>query len=201
MAFVTVCVNESLMGCKGRRGQCLQLPAAATYSAYVCCFTQETGIAVNAVYAKTGMLERLRSEGRNSPADLVFTVDIGRLTDPISAGLTQPVESAALNANIPANFRDPDGHWFGLTARARLIVTSRKQVAAGEMTRYEQLAEPKGEGASVHAVCQAPLHGGVDGQHNRGPRVGQRQALVARRREKPGAKTPRQRPHPGQSHL
>ena len=51
-------------------------------------FTQETGIAVNAVYAKTGMLERLRSEGRNSPADLVFTVDIGRLTDTVSAGLT-----------------------------------------------------------------------------------------------------------------
>ena len=109
-------------------------------------FTQETGIAVNAVYAKTGMLERLRSEGRNSLADLVFTVDIGRLTDTVSAGLTRPVESVALNVNIPANFRDPDGHWFGLTARARLIVTSRKRVAAGEMTRYEQLAEPKWKG-------------------------------------------------------
>ena len=109
-------------------------------------FTQETGIAVNAVYAKTGMLERLRSEGRNSPADLVFTVDIGRLADTVSAGLTQSVESAVLKVNIPANFRDPDGHWFGLTARARLIVTSRKRVAAGEITRYEQLVEPKWRG-------------------------------------------------------
>ena len=109
-------------------------------------FTQETGIAVNAVYAKTGMLERLRSEGRNSPADLVFTVDIGRLTDTVNAGLTQAVQSSVLTKNIPESFRDPDGHWFGLTSRARIIATSIDRVKPGEISTYEELADPKWKG-------------------------------------------------------
>ena len=109
-------------------------------------FTQETGIAVNAVYAKKGMLERLRSEGLNSPADLVFTVDIGRLTDTVNAGLTQAVNSAVLSQNIPESFRDPDGHWFGLTSRARIIATSIDRVKPGEISTYEELADPKWEG-------------------------------------------------------
>jgi iron(III) transport system substrate-binding protein len=109
-------------------------------------FTQETGVVVNAVYAKTGMLERLRSEGRNSPADLVFTVDIGRLTDTVNAGLTQAVQSSILNKNIPENFRDPDGHWFGLTSRARIIATSMDRVNPGEISTYEELADPKWKG-------------------------------------------------------
>ena len=109
-------------------------------------FTQETGVAVNAVYAKTGMLERLRSEGRNSPADLVFTVDIGRLTDTVNAGLTQAVQSSALTKNIPESFRDPDGHWFGLTSRARIIATSIDRVKAGEISTYEELTDPKWKG-------------------------------------------------------
>jgi iron(III) transport system substrate-binding protein len=109
-------------------------------------FTQQTGIAVNAVYAKTGMLERLRSEGRNTPADLVFTVDIGRLTDAVNAGLTQAVESSALSKNIPESFRDPDGHWFGLTSRARIIATSIARVNPGEIATYEELADPKWKG-------------------------------------------------------
>ena len=109
-------------------------------------FTQETGVAVNAVYAKTGMLERLRSEGRNSPADLVFTVDIGRLTDTVNAGLTQAVQSSALTKNIPESFRDPDGHWFGLTSRARIIATSIDRVKPGEISTYEELADPKWKG-------------------------------------------------------
>ena len=109
-------------------------------------FTQETGVAVNAVYAKTGMLERLRSEGRNSPADLVFTVDIGRLTDTVNAGLTQAVQSSALTKNIPESFRDPDGHWFGLTSRARIIATSIDRVEPGEISTYEELADPKWKG-------------------------------------------------------
>jgi len=109
-------------------------------------FTQETGIAVNAVYAKTGMLERLRSEGRNSPADLVFTVDIGRLTDTVKVGLTQAVQSSVLTKNIPESFRDPDGHWFGLTSRARIIATSIDRVNPGEISTYEELAHPTWKG-------------------------------------------------------
>lgn len=109
-------------------------------------FTKDTGISVNAVYAKKGMLERLQAEGANSPADLVFTVDIGRLSDTVSAGLTQAVESSALSQNIPAEYRDPDGHWFGLTSRARIIVTSKERVQAGEILTYEELVDPKWKG-------------------------------------------------------
>ena len=109
-------------------------------------FTRETGIAVNVVYAKKGLLERLSHEGANSPADLIFTVDIGRLTDAVNAGVTQAVESAALETNIPPQYRDPDGQWFGLTARARILVASKDRVKAGEISTYEDLADPKWKG-------------------------------------------------------
>ncbi|MGI9311633.1 MAG: extracellular solute-binding protein [bacterium] len=109
-------------------------------------FTADTGIRVNAVFAKDGMLERLRNEGANSPADLVFTVDIGRLSDLKNAGLTQPVESSAIARSIPATVRDPEHHWFGLTARARVLVTAAERVERGAIARYEDLAEPRWRG-------------------------------------------------------
>ena len=107
-------------------------------------FTQNTGIGVNAVFAKKGMLERLRNEGRNSPADLIFTVDIGRISDFKEAGLIQPVNSDILLDNIPKNFRDPENYWFGLTSRARVIVVSKDRIKAGEeILSYEDLANPR----------------------------------------------------------
>lgn len=109
-------------------------------------FTQQTGIKVNSVFAKKGLLERLKSEGRNSPADLVFTTDIGRLTDIQRAGLTQSVDSPTLRAAVPANYREPQGHWFGLTARARIIVVSKDRVTAGEIEDYEDLTDPLWQG-------------------------------------------------------
>jgi len=109
-------------------------------------FTAETGTQVNVVYAKTGMLERLKAEGRNSPADAVLTADIGRLADLVDAELVRPVHSKILNANIPANLRHPDGYWFGLTTRARVIFASKERVKPGEITTYEQLADPKWRG-------------------------------------------------------
>ena len=109
-------------------------------------FTADTGIVVNAVYASKGMLERLRNEGVNSPADLVLSVDIGRLSDLKNAGLTQAVVSDAINRNIPASVRDPENHWFGLTARVRILVTAKGRVAPGELASYEDLAEPKWRG-------------------------------------------------------
>ncbi len=109
-------------------------------------FTGDTGIAVNVVFAKKGMLEKLKSEGENSPADLVFTVDIGRLSDLKNAGLTQAVTDQTLLDNIPENLRDTDNHWYGLTARARMIVTSRERVAAGAVSTYEDLARPEFKG-------------------------------------------------------
>ena len=106
-------------------------------------FTKETGIEVNTVFAKTGLVERLENEGANSPADLIFTADIGRLDGAVQAGVTQAVSSEILEANIPAEFRDPDGQWFGLTNRARLIVTSKDRVAEDAIGSYEDLAKPE----------------------------------------------------------
>jgi iron(III) transport system substrate-binding protein len=109
-------------------------------------FTRKTGITVNMVYAKTGMLERLKAEGRNSPADAVLTADVGRLTDLVRAGLVQPVASAVLSANIPPQYRHPDGLWFGLTTRARVIYADKTRVKPGEVSTYEDLADPRFKG-------------------------------------------------------
>lgn len=109
-------------------------------------FTEETGIAVNIVHLEKGMVERLQAEGKRSPADLVFTVDISRLNSIVEAGLTQPVTTDILNQNVPAQYRDPDGNWYGLTTRARIVYASRDRVADGEVTTYEDLTDSKWQG-------------------------------------------------------
>ncbi|MEM7546666.1 MAG: Fe(3+) ABC transporter substrate-binding protein [Pseudomonadota bacterium] len=109
-------------------------------------FTAETGIEVNTVFLNKGLVERLRAEGDLSPADVIFTVDISRLIAAVDAGVTQPVQSDTLNANIPEAFRDPDGNWFGITTRARIVYASKDRVAPGEITTYEDLANPKWRG-------------------------------------------------------
>lgn len=108
-------------------------------------FTDKTGIKTNVVYAKKGLAERVKAEGANSPADLIFTVDIGRLTGVVNAGITQPVSNNTINGNIPANMRDPKGHWFGLTSRVRVILASKDRVKQDSIT-YEELADPKWKG-------------------------------------------------------
>ena len=97
-------------------------------------------------HLEKGMVERLQAEGDRSPADLVFTVDISRLAAVVEAGLTQPVTSQALQDNVPDAYHDPDGHWWGLTTRARIVYASKDRVAEGEITTYEDLADPKWEG-------------------------------------------------------
>ncbi|PIE13105.1 MAG: iron ABC transporter substrate-binding protein [Rhodobacterales bacterium] len=109
-------------------------------------FTAETGIKVNVAYLKKGMIERLQAEGDRSPADLILTVDISRLAGAVKAGLTQSVESETLSANVPAAYHDPDGHWWGLTTRARIVYASKDRVKEGEVTTYEDLADPKWKG-------------------------------------------------------
>jgi iron(III) transport system substrate-binding protein len=109
-------------------------------------FTEATGITVNVAFLKKGLIERLRAEGSRTPADLVFTVDISRLYAVVEAGLTQPLSKKSINKNIPPDFRDPNGHWFGLTTRARIIYASKDRVAPGEITTYEDLASPKWRG-------------------------------------------------------
>lgn len=109
-------------------------------------FTAQTGIDVNVSFLKKGMIEKLQAEGDRSPADLIMTVDISRLNGVVEAGVTQPVSSDVISANIPAEFRDPDGQWFGLTSRARIVYASKDRVADGEVTTYEDLASDKWKG-------------------------------------------------------
>ncbi|MGO4853141.1 Fe(3+) ABC transporter substrate-binding protein [Phaeovulum sp. W22_SRMD_FR3] len=109
-------------------------------------FTAKTGIAVNVAFVDSGMVERLVAEGDRSPADLVMTVDIARLEQVVQAGVTQAVDDPALTAAIPAAFRDPANQWFGLTTRARIVYASKAAVADGDVTSYEDLADPKWKG-------------------------------------------------------
>ena len=109
-------------------------------------FTEETGIAVNVAFLNKGMIERLEAEGTRTPADVVLTTDISRLAAIVDAGLAQPVDSDVLAANIPATLRDPNNEWFGLTSRARVVYASKDRVADGELTSYEDLADPKWAG-------------------------------------------------------
>lgn len=107
-------------------------------------FTEITGIKANIVFAKKGMLEKIKATP--GAADAVLTVDIGRLHDMDEAGLLQPVKSKVLEQNIPSSYRHPKGHWFGLTTRGRVIYASKKRVKPGDITRYEDLADPKWKG-------------------------------------------------------
>lgn len=109
-------------------------------------FTKETGIAVNVAFVDKGMAERLVAEGNRSPADLVLTVDIARIEEVVKAGVTQPVESEVLKADIPQAFRDVNNQWFGLTTRARVVYAAKDRVKDGEVTTYEDLANPKWKG-------------------------------------------------------
>src|SRR6185295_6559621 len=108
-------------------------------------FTELTGIRTNIVYASAGLNERLAAEGHNSPADLLFTVDAGRLSEAKEAGLTQAVDLASLQQAIPTQYRDPDNHWFGLTMRSRIVYASKERVKQDSIT-YEELADPKWKG-------------------------------------------------------
>jgi len=110
-------------------------------------FTAETGIKVNLVTGKDdALLQRLQSEGQNSPADLLMTADAGRLYRAKAAGSTQAVSSEILNGAVPATYRDSEGHWFGLTLRARPILYVKGKVDPASLSTYEALADPAFKG-------------------------------------------------------
>jgi iron(III) transport system substrate-binding protein len=110
-------------------------------------FTKATGIKVNRIEAgEDAIIERIRNEGARSPADVMITVDAGRLWRAEQLGLFQPVKSATLEARIPANLREPGGHWFGFSTRARVIAYNKAKVRPGEISTYEELADPKWKG-------------------------------------------------------
>ena len=110
-------------------------------------FTKQTGIKINRIEGgEDPLIERLRNEGARSPADVLITVDAGRLWRAEQAGLFQPVKSAALDARIPANLREPSGLWYGFSTRARVIAYSKAKVQPGEIRDYEDLADAKWKG-------------------------------------------------------
>jgi iron(III) transport system substrate-binding protein len=108
-------------------------------------FTKETGVKVNVVSASSGLEQRIKAEGANSPADVLLTVDIGRIDEAVQAGVTQPIKSEAVDKVVPAQYRDPDGHWAGISMRARVIYASKERVKQDAIT-YEELADPKWKG-------------------------------------------------------
>lgn len=115
-------------------------------------FTEKTGIETNVLYSTKGLAQRLKAEGENSPADVILTVDIGRLYIYRDLDLLSTVQSQKLEANIPEHLRSSDNTWFGLSKRSRIIVTSKERVAPGEITTVEDLADPKWEGR----ICVRP---------------------------------------------
>jgi iron(III) transport system substrate-binding protein len=110
-------------------------------------FTRETGIAVHLVSGKDdALLERLKAEGANSPADVLMTVDAGRLYRAVEAGLLQPVRSERLETLVPPQYREPSGLWYALSVRARPIMVAQARVAADAPKSYLDLADPKWQG-------------------------------------------------------
>ncbi|MFM9974547.1 MAG: extracellular solute-binding protein [Beijerinckiaceae bacterium] len=105
-------------------------------------FTKDTGVKVNVIFAQNGLEERILAEGANSPADLLLTVDVSRLVQAAEMGITQRIVSPALDAAVPAAYRDAGGQWFSATLRARVIYASKDRVKEQSLT-YEDLANPK----------------------------------------------------------
>jgi iron(III) transport system substrate-binding protein len=110
-------------------------------------YTQETGVEIRYITDKEGpLLQRLKAEGARTPADILITVDAGNLWHAAESGVLAAIESPVLEANVPANLRDPQGRWFGLSERARTIIYSPERVKPEEMSSYEDLADPKWKG-------------------------------------------------------
>lgn len=110
-------------------------------------YTKQTGVKINLLTDSGGSLtERLAAEGASSPADVLITVDVGNLWNVAERGLLQKVDSPLLNANVPANFRDPGNRWWGLSERSRTIFYAADRVKPEQLSTYEDLADPKWKG-------------------------------------------------------
>ncbi len=122
------------------RGEDLIKPALDT-------FTEQTGIKVNLITESAdALIRRIELEGANSPADVLLTVDAGRLFRAKEAGILASLESPILTQRIPSAYRDPDNQWFGLSLRSRVIMFDKSRVSAEEISSYEDLADPKWKG-------------------------------------------------------
>ena len=139
-------------------------------------FTKKTGIEINRIEGESdALIERIKSEGQNSPADVFITVDAGRIWRAEEAGLFQPVDSEVLTKAIPENLRHPDGLWFGFSTRARLIYYDKTKIQPGEINAYEDLADPKWKGkvcirSSSNVYNQSLLSAMIDAHGEAGAR-------------------------------
>jgi iron(III) transport system substrate-binding protein len=136
-------------------------------------FTKSTGIKVNVLQADADkLIERLKAEGANSPADVFITVDAGRLWRATEADLLAPVKSATLEAAIPQHLRDPEGRWFAITKRVRAIAYSKEKLKPADLPTYEGLADPKFKGKllirSSNHVYNQSLVGSLVAAHGDG---------------------------------
>lgn len=119
-------------------------------------FTKDTGVKVNTVFVKDGLIERVKAEGDKSPADVLMTVDIGNLLDLVEAGITQPIDSAVLKEAIPANLRGTDDQWYSLSLRDRVAYVA-KDIPVTSIT-YEEFADPKWKGKVCIRSGQHPYN-------------------------------------------
>ena len=108
-------------------------------------FTAKTGIKTNVVFATTGLIERMTAEGKNRAADVLLTNESGLLMQAVTAGVTAQLKSDVVDKAVPAGLREPEGHWFALTRRARIVYASKDRVPQTAIT-YEELADPKWRG-------------------------------------------------------
>ena len=118
-------------------------------------FKERTGIQINLIQADSNaLIERMRAEGTDSPADILITVDVGRLTRAKRLGLLQPIDATGLTEAIPAHLRDGEGYWFGLTKRARVIVYHTERVDPTQLSTYEDLTDPRWHGRVLVRTSQ-----------------------------------------------
>jgi iron(III) transport system substrate-binding protein len=126
-------------------------------------FTRESGIGVNSIFVRDGLAERVAAEGTRSPADILMTVDFGDLINLVERDLTQPVQSAVLDAAIPGNLRGADGHWYSLSMRARVLYVD-KDLDLASFT-YEELADPQWRGRVCIRSGQHPYNTALIGAY------------------------------------
>jgi len=147
---IALAVAALLAGTALAQDQVLNLYSSRHYQtdeALYANFTKATGIKINRIEGgEDPLIERIRNEGERSPADVLITVDAGRLWRAEQLGLFQPVKSATLESRIPANLREPGGLWYGFSTRARVIAYNKAKVKAGEIRDYEDLADAKWKG-------------------------------------------------------
>ncbi|HJD44102.1 MAG TPA: Fe(3+) ABC transporter substrate-binding protein [Candidatus Paenalcaligenes intestinipullorum] len=122
-------------------------------------FTKDSGVKVNTVFVKDGLIERVKTEGTKSPADVLMTVDIGNLVDLVEAGITQPIESETLTEVIPANLRGADNQWYALSLRDRVAYVSTDLDI--DTITYEDFADPKWKGKVCIRSGQHPYNTGL----------------------------------------